>query len=329
VWRPPEYSDYACERQSIDIMTLEPISVGLAGLGKIARDQHVPTLSRDPRYRLAATADPSGASLDGVPSYRNLDEMLEAAPGLDAVSLCVPPQLRSQLARTALGAGKHVLLEKPPGISPGEVEELAGLARDKGLTLFTAWHSQFAPAAAPAKEWLAGRTINRARITWKEDVREWHPNQEWIWRAGGFGVFDPGINALSIATMIMPQAVALVSAALEVPENCETPIAAKLAMTIGSAPMEADFDFRQVGKQTGEIAVGTDGGELLLWANGAKLSFAGVEVPLPPWDEYPGVYGRFADLIGERAIDVDLAPMRLVADALRIGSHVACEPFFD
>jgi D-galactose 1-dehydrogenase len=310
-------------------MTLERISVGLAGLGKIANDQHVPALSRDPRYRIAATADPSGASLDGVPGYRSLDDMLDAVPDLDAVSLCVPPQVRSRLARKALALGKHVLLEKPPGISPEEVEELAGLARDKGVTLFTAWHSQFAPAAAPAKEWLASRVINRARITWKEDVREWHPNQEWIWRAGGFGVFDPGINALSIATMIIPQGLALVSATMEVPENCETPIAAKLAMAIGNAPMEADFDFRQVGKQTGEIAVGTDGGELLIWGNGAKLSFAGVEVPLPPWDEYPGVYGRFADLIGNRAADVDLAPLRLVSDALRTGSHVACEPFFD
>jgi D-galactose 1-dehydrogenase len=310
-------------------MTLERISIGLAGLGKIARDQHVPVLSRDPRYRIAATADPSGAGLDGVPCYRSLENMLEAVPDLDAVSLCVPPQVRSPLAGTALRARKHVLLEKPPGINPGEVEELAGLAGDEGVCLFTAWHSQFAPAAAPAKEWLAGRVINRVRITWKEDAREWHPKQEWIWRAGGFGVFDPGINALSIATMILPEAPALVSASLEVPENCETPIAAKLAMTVGNAPMEADFDFRQVGKQTGEIAVGTDGGELLLWGNGAKLSFAGVEVPLEPWDEYPGVYARFADLIGRGAVDVDLAPLRLVADALRTGSHVACEPFYD
>ena len=46
--------------------------------------------------------------------------------------------------------------------------------------------------------------MKRLLVTWKEDVRHWHPGQQWIWEAGGFGVFDPGINALSIVTKIMP-----------------------------------------------------------------------------------------------------------------------------
>jgi D-galactose 1-dehydrogenase len=308
-------------------MTLEPISVGLVGVGKIARDQHVPSIGRDARFRIAATADPSGANLNVAPCFQSLDAMLEAVPDVDAVSLCVPPQIRCRLAGTALRAGKHVLLEKPPGSNPEEVEGLTELARSEGVCLFTAWHSQFAPAAAPAKEWLAERDIQATRITWKEDVRVWHPNQEWIWRAGGFGVFDPGINALSIATMILPQTLALTSAILEVPENSETPIAAKLTMTIGDAPMEVEFDFRQTGKQTGEIAVDTDRGPLLLSENGGKLNIAGLDVALPPADEYAGVYARFAELIAERAIHVDLLPLRLAVDALRSGNYVACEPF--
>ena len=42
------------------------------------------------------------------------------------------------------------------------------------------------------------RTIRTLTVAWKEDVRIWHPGQAWIWKAGGLGVFDPGINALSI-----------------------------------------------------------------------------------------------------------------------------------
>ena len=41
-------------------------------------------------------------------------------------------------------------------------------------------------------------------ILWHEDVHKWHPGQQWIWEPGGFGVFDPGINAFSIATKIFP-----------------------------------------------------------------------------------------------------------------------------
>jgi hypothetical protein len=47
--------------------------------------------------------------------------------------------------------------------------------------------------------------IYTVRIEWREDVRVWHPGQTWIWEPGGFGVSDPGINALSVATRILPR----------------------------------------------------------------------------------------------------------------------------
>ena len=65
------------------------------------------------------------------------------------------------------------------------------------------------------------------KVTWKEDVRHWHPGQEWIWEPGGFGVFDPGINALSIVTKILPEPIFADSATIEVPANTATPIAAQ------------------------------------------------------------------------------------------------------
>src|SRR3546814_1603945 len=51
---------------------------------------------------------------------------------------------------------------------------------------------------------IAQDGLSRARITWIEDVRKWHPGQDWIWKPGGFGVFDPGINALSLASLLFP-----------------------------------------------------------------------------------------------------------------------------
>ena len=55
-----------------------------------------------------------------------------------------------------------------------------------------------------ARKWLASRTVRKVQVNWKEDVRVWHPGQKWIWKAGGLGVFDPAINALSIITKILP-----------------------------------------------------------------------------------------------------------------------------
>jgi predicted dehydrogenase len=82
-----------------------------------------------------------------------------------------------------------------------------GPGREQGVTLFASWHSRFAAGVPAAKAWLATHDIRAVDIQWREDVRRWHPGQTWIWEAGGLGVFDPGINALSILTEIMPREV--------------------------------------------------------------------------------------------------------------------------
>jgi D-galactose 1-dehydrogenase len=93
------------------------------------------------------------------------------------------------------------------------------------------------------------------RIDWREDVRVWHPGQTWIWEAGGLGVFDPGINALSIATAILPRPFFLTGATLHVPENCQSPIQAELDFVdAAGAPIRAEFDFLQTGPQSWDIA---------------------------------------------------------------------------
>ncbi|MFX5656779.1 hypothetical protein ABTE24_21610, partial [Acinetobacter baumannii] len=59
------------------------------------------------------------------------------------------------------------------------------------------------------KRHLQEHAPRKVKVIWREDVRHWHPDQEWIWQPGGLGVFDPGINALSIVTEILPQAMFL------------------------------------------------------------------------------------------------------------------------
>ncbi|MEO8468009.1 MAG: gfo/Idh/MocA family oxidoreductase, partial [Gammaproteobacteria bacterium] len=230
----------------------------------------------------------------------------------------------------ALTLGKHVLLEKPPTVTLGELEELRAVAQDSGATLFCAWHSQFAPAVPVAREWLAARRVQRVRIDWREDVRVWHPGQRWIWEPGGFGVFDPGINALSVAAKILPKRLLLNDALMTFPENCATPIAAELRLADADAtPITASFDFLQTGPQTWEIAVDTDGGRLLLSQGGDRLLLDGREVPLGRNEEYPALYAHFAELIAAGRSDADATPLRLVADALLRGRRVAAPPFVD
>jgi D-galactose 1-dehydrogenase len=305
------------------------IRIGIVGLGKIARDQHLPAIAESADFDLAATAS-RNARADGVASYGDLAAMLKAEPEMQAVALCQPPQVRHAAARAAIAAGRHVFLEKPPGATLSEVEDLADAATQAGVTLFASWHSRFAAGVEPARAWLAGRLIDSIAIEWKEDVRQWHPGQDWIWQPGGLGVFDPGVNALSILTRLLPGPVRLEEAHLEFPENREAPIAANLAMrTSAGAPIRATFDWLQTGRQSWNIEVKTESGVLLLADGGNTLLIDGEPQPLPCEAEYPALYAHFARLIHERRSDVDVSPLRLVADAFLTGHRSSTDAFHD
>jgi len=307
---------------------LSPIRIGIVGLGKIARDQQIPSLAADPRFQLVAAATRSGAPSLGVPVHATLGAMIAATPDLQAVTLCTPPQGRCALARQALDYGLHVMLEKPPGVSVGEVEQLIGRARARHLALFASWHSRAAPAVDLARAWLTGRTVRKVAVAWKEDVRKWHPGQQWIWQPGGLGVFDPGINSLSIVTSLMPRRIFVTRAVLYVPVNRQTPIAAELALADGAgATIDVQLDFRQSGDEQWDIAIETDSGQLELRSGGAQLRIDGLPITVPATGEYPRLFERFAGLVRARAIDVDLAPLQLVADAFLMGQRVEVEPF--
>lgn len=305
------------------------IRIGVVGLGKIAHDQHLPTIAASPDFALAATASP-GARLEGVPGYDSIEAMLSGPEPLEAVALCQPPQFRFQAAREALEAGKHVFLEKPPGATVGAVRALAEIADRKGLTLFASWHSRCAAGVEPARRWLSERRIRSVQVEWKEDVRHWHPGQAWIWTPGGLGVFDPGINALSIVTAMLPQAIFVTRAKLSFPANRAAPIAAEIGFSDASGlPITAAFDWRQTGPQTWDVRVETDAGKLVLSKGGSELTLDGVPHELPAEAEYRGLYDQFAALVRDGRSDVDWTPLALTADAFLVGERVSVAAFED
>jgi D-galactose 1-dehydrogenase len=305
------------------------IRIAIVGLGKIARDQHIPAIAGTEGVELAAIAS-RNATIDGLAHFVTLDELLAAKPDIDAVALCTPPQVRSLQAAAALKAGKHVLLEKPPGATVSELTPLIAAARQTGRTLFATWHSRFAPGVEPAKAFLASRRIKSVAVEWKEDVRVWHPGQAWIWEPGGLGVFDSGINALSILTRIMPRPIFLTEAELSFPENRAAPIAASLAFSDATGlPIRAEFDWRQTGPQTWDIRVETDAGPLVLSSGGSRLVHDGRTLVDEKQAEYRGIYRRFVELIGNGVSDADLSPLVHVADAFMLGRRRTVEPFIE
>jgi predicted dehydrogenase len=305
------------------------LKLGIAGFGTIAQAEHVPAIAASGDFELVAIADPALPACN-VPAYSDIAAMLAAHPEIEAVSMCQPPRARYAAARIALQAGRHVMLEKPPALSCEEGRELLELARAQQATLFAAWHSRAGAAVAQARRWLADAKVHSIAIEWKEDVRRWHPGQGWIWEEGGFGVFDPGINALSILTELVETPISLRAAELEVPVNRATPIAATMSMSAGGGfAIEAVFDWRQQGPQTWDILCRTDKGVLELSAGGNRLAIDGAAVPVPLTTEYTTLYRRFAELAIRGETDVDLEPLRLAAQALSQGVVLPTDPFED
>lgn len=115
-------------------------SIAVAGLGywgpNLARN-----FSQLPVCRLGALCDSDPERLARirpqhplVPRFESFETMLEEAE-IDAVAIATPLRHHHRLARAALLAGKHVLVEKPFAGSSAQCGELISLARDRGLTL--------------------------------------------------------------------------------------------------------------------------------------------------------------------------------------------------
>ncbi|GAB0113110.1 Gfo/Idh/MocA family protein [Acidisoma sp. C75] len=308
--------------------------IAIIGLGKIAIDQHVPSILANPAFELAAIVSGRGATVNELPSFRTQEALYEAMPEVDTVAICTPPAGRFEAVRAALLAGRDVLIEKPPAATLGEIAELAAIAEAERRVFFTTWHSRFNPGVEEARKRLAGRRLARLAVDWREDVRRWHPGQAWIWEPGGFGVFDPGINALSIVTEIAPEPLFVTAARLEVPANRQTPIGATLRFTtadpVAGADLGAVFDWRQEGEQSWTItAETTEGTVLSLTDGGATLAVNGDTVIAQAMQEYPRIYEMFARLLEEGESHVDIRPLRLVADAFLLGERQMTAAFED
>jgi len=308
---------------------LRPIKIAILGFGKIAADQHVPSIAGNDRLELVASSSRSGQGV--VQAFTDWRQLIRSVEGLQAVAITTPPGPRYEIARECILAGLHCLLEKPPTAGLAEINDLACLAEAQQVSLFTTWHAQHHSTVDAAAQALAGKRIRSMEILWHEDVHKWHPGQQWIWEAGGFGVFDPGINAFSIATKIFPGGLFVKSAEFSVPENAQTPIAADIVFSSPEAegPLTASLDWRRAEGEEWTISVTTvEGTSVRLENGGARLLLDGQPQEDSGIGEYPDIYRQFVQLIDERRSLVDVAPFRLVADCLLIGSRRTVDPVY-
>ncbi|MBL0923083.1 MAG: Gfo/Idh/MocA family oxidoreductase [Sphingomonadaceae bacterium] len=297
------------------------IRIAIVGFGKIARDEHLPSIRSNPAFELVAVVSHSRPADIDCAFFSTVGEMLAAMADMtDAVAICTPPGPRFAIAGEVIAAGIPILLEKPPTATLGELDDLIQLAGAKQVAVHTAWHSQYAAGVKAAADALEGEDIASISMVWYEDVRKYHAGQQWIWDAGGFGVFDPGINGLSILTRILAEPLLVRDASMLFPANRQAPIAADLVFH--GQDHKARMDWRGEQDEQWSIEIKTRSGmNICLKRGGSELDINGVPQILPPHDEYRSIYADFSEVVRTGTSKIDRAPLRIVADCFLIGER--------
>jgi predicted dehydrogenase len=144
------------------------IGVAVIGVGLLG-ERHARVWTEIPGARLVAVSDLSaeraasvGAKL-GVPGYGAPSALLERED-VQAVSVVTPDHAHLESVLAALGAGKHVLVEKPLATDLGQAERMIGAAREAGRTLMVNYSQRFVPEFHWAKQQIAAGAIGQPRI---------------------------------------------------------------------------------------------------------------------------------------------------------------------
>jgi predicted dehydrogenase len=147
-------------------MTADTINVGLIGYGFAGQVFHAPLLRTTPGLAIAAVAsrnpDKVRADLGPVAVHAEPAALL-ADPNVTLVVLASPNTTHYPLAKAALEAGKHVVVDKPFTDTAAQAAELVRLAEDKGLLLSVYHNRRWDSTTRTALRLLADGTLGPIR----------------------------------------------------------------------------------------------------------------------------------------------------------------------
>ena len=185
------------------------LGVGIIGCGMISGN-HFHALSKLTTAEVRAVCDIDAAKLrkameeqhtEGHADWRELIRRGD----IDAVHICVPHYLHAEMSIAALRAGKHVLCEKPMGVSLAEAKAMEDAARESGKTLTVCFQNRYNGASRRMKEVIAGGALGRmlggsAFVTWNR-AEPYYRDSGWRGRwdtEGGSVLINQAVHTLDL-----------------------------------------------------------------------------------------------------------------------------------
>ena len=189
------------------------LKLGAVGIGGIFNACHAPVWLNHPEVEVVAVCDIIPEKARGFAAAHGIEQVFTdyrdlVALDLDAVDICTPNLFHSEIAVAALGAGKHVITEKPDAINASEAEKMAAAARGAGRVLMAMRNNRFTPHFQFLKQYIADGQmgdIYAGRVGW---VRRrgtpgrggWFTTKE---LSGGGPLIDLGVHFLDLALWLM------------------------------------------------------------------------------------------------------------------------------
>jgi predicted dehydrogenase len=312
----------------------------VVGIGDITTKRVIPALLAEKRSELwgIVTRDRRKAAPYGVRAFSDLDEALGAG-GAGAVYVASPVFLHAPQTRVSLGAGKHVLCEKPMAMNYAEARSMVEAARAARKTLGIAYYRRTYPKIARAKELLYQGAIGKPLFAYIT-CYEWRSPAEVrrVWQfdpalAGGGPLFDIGSHRIDVLNFLFGE-----------PQR----VAAQLSNVIHATPVEdcatvmieyanqvrgiVDVRWNSHVKKDECRIIGRDGEMDLTPLSGPELVYPGGREDLPPHPNlhFPCIENYVAAVLdgapllasGESSLWTDWVTEQAVASSAQGRAHV-------
>lgn len=190
----------------------EPPTLGIIGCGSVMQNAYMPLVRSLQSQRSVGEVVACDTSSERVERAAARFEIARTttdaadvldAPNVDIVVILTSMDEHGPLARAALLAGKHVLVEKPMAVDLDQAAELVELARESGRHLVCAPHVLLSPDYQAMQQRILDGAIGRpllARARYGWDGPDWGA---WFYQAGGGPLFDLGVYNVTTLTGLL------------------------------------------------------------------------------------------------------------------------------
>ncbi|MDR1144731.1 MAG: Gfo/Idh/MocA family oxidoreductase [Verrucomicrobiales bacterium] len=192
---------------------MKTVNFGLIGAGAIAWSA-ASAINKHAKAQVRAISDPNAerarevAAGNNIPTVCAAAEELLADGDIDAVYIATPNKFHAPLARQALSAGKHVILEKPFAMNYAEAKQVTDLAAKKGLTFTVGMNQRFNADSQRVRALAAKKffgEIYHAKAYWLRRagiprLGTWFGNKT---LAGAGSLYDIGVHMLDLCLYVI------------------------------------------------------------------------------------------------------------------------------